>query len=125
MGRYPLLARLADSGPQQAAQLAHAFGLNRSTVGRHLARLDAAGLVQRTDDPAHTPRPPFAVTTAGYAALEKARGTRMSPLRAQLETWPAADQRELLRLLRNLNRDLDARGAGSRARQSARGAKRG
>ena len=118
--RYPLLTRLADSSPQHAAQLARAFGLNQSTVGRHLAQLETAGLIQRTQSPQHGKRPVFAVTAVGHEALLHARRTRMGPLRARLETWPVADQRALLRLLENLNRDLGVRDAGWRLRRHAR-----
>ena len=110
--RYPLLARLADSGPQHAAHLAQVFGLNRSTVGRHLARLEAAGLVRRTENPQHAGRPHFLVTADGHGELERGRRTRMTPLRGLLEAWPASDQQELVRLVEKLNRDLDVHGSG-------------
>lgn len=107
--RYPLLVRLAEGGPQRSAELARTFGLNRSTLGRHLARLEEAGLVCHFEDEGHVMSSRFVVTTAGEAALERARRVRMGPLSALLGSWPEAERSELARLLAQLNRDLDAR----------------
>ncbi|MDA8074228.1 MAG: MarR family transcriptional regulator [Actinomycetota bacterium] len=120
--RYPLLVRLAENGPQRSAELARAFGLNRSTLGRHLARLEEAGLVCHADDRhsdgrGHAPSSQFVVTAAGQAALETARRARMGPLSELLGTWPEAQRCELARLLARLNHDLDARDTGVRPRQ--------
>ncbi len=120
--RYPLLVRLAENGPQRSADLARAFGLNRSTLGRHLARLEEAGLVchsgddRHSDGRGHAPSSQFVVTADGEAALETARRARMGPLSELLGTWPEAQRSQLARLLARLNHDLDARDAGVRPR---------
>ena len=116
--RYPLLVRLAESGPQRSAELARVFGLNRSTVGRHLARLEEVGLVCRGEEREPAVRSPFAVTAAGQAALETARRARMGPLSALVGAWPEAQRRQLAALLSRLNHDLDARDRGRTARRS-------
>ena len=110
--RYPLLVRLAENGPQRSAELARAFGLNRSTLGRHLTRLEDAGLVCHSDGQGHATSSRFVVTAAGQVALETARRARMGPLSALLGSWPEAQRSELARLLARLNRDLDARDTG-------------
>ena len=110
--RYPLLVRLAEGGPQRSAELARAFGLNRSTLGRHLARLEGAGLVCHSEDQGHTTSSHFVVTAAGQAALETARRARMGPLSELLGSWPEAQRSEFARLLSQLNHDLDARDTG-------------
>ena len=110
--RYPLVVRLAESGPQRPAELARIFGLNRSTVGRHLARLEEAGLVCHGEEREPAARSPFAVTTAGRAALETTRRARMGPLSALVGTWPEEQRRQLAALLSRLNHDLDDRDRG-------------
>ena len=114
--RYPLLVRLAENGPQRSADLARAFGLNRSTLGRHLARLEEAGLVCHSGDEGHVTSSQFVVTAAGQAALDMARRARMGPLSELLGTWPEAQRSELAQLLARLNHDLDARDTGVRPR---------
>ncbi len=115
--RYPLLVRLAESGQQRPAELARVFGLNRSTVGRHLARLEESGLVCRGEERGTATKSPFAITAAGQAALETARRVRMGPLSALVGTWPEAQRRELARLLARLNHDLDDRSHGQTLRR--------
>ena len=112
--RYPLLVRLAESGPLRSVDLARVFGLNRSTVGRHLARMETAGLVGHARNEAHAASSRFVVTAAGHAVLGAARRERMEPLRALLSAWPELERGELARLLTKLNHDLDARGRDAR-----------
>ena len=116
--RYPLLVRLAEYGPERPAQLARVFGLNRSTVSRHLGRLEEADLVFRPKERGSATTSPFAITTAGQAALETARRARMGPLRALMAAWPETQRRELAWLLSKLNHDLDARDDGRGPRRS-------
>ena len=116
--RYPLLVRLAEYGPERPAQLARLFGLNRSTVSRHLARLEEAEMVSRPKERGSATVSPFAITSAGRAALEAARQVRMGPLRELMSTWPEAQCRELAWLLSRLNHDLDARDQGGRVRRT-------
>ncbi|MDA8401075.1 MAG: MarR family transcriptional regulator [Actinomycetota bacterium] len=119
--RYPLLVRLAEGGPQRSAELARVFGLNRSTLGRHLARMEETGLVCRVDGRRQGATSAFFVTDTGRVALVAARRARMGPLRTLLDTWPEAERRELARLLARLNHDLDARAPGVRPRQRQSG----
>src|SRR2546430_4934070 len=50
-GAYLLLAQLASDGPRRLSTIAEDVCLALSTVSRHVAALEAAGLVSRTPDP--------------------------------------------------------------------------
>jgi DNA-binding transcriptional ArsR family regulator len=45
--RLEVLSRLADGGPATATELSSAMPISRQAVTKHLAALDAAGLVER------------------------------------------------------------------------------
>src|SRR3954469_4311848 len=50
-GSFWLLKTLAASGPLRVTDLAACTNLDASTVSRHVAQLDGAGLIERTPDP--------------------------------------------------------------------------
>ena len=60
---FPLLVALRDEGPMRTGELARYFRLDKSTVSRHIARLEAAGLV-RTTAAAPSSTPPRSATGA-------------------------------------------------------------
>jgi DNA-binding MarR family transcriptional regulator len=49
---YPLLTTMARLGPLPAARLAEEIGIDRSGASRYADRLQAAGLLDRSPDPA-------------------------------------------------------------------------
>lgn len=60
---------LHESGPATAAELAPHVGLTPGAVSRMIDRLDAAGCIERTDDPHDRRRVLIAPTGAGLARI--------------------------------------------------------
>ena len=48
---YGIMCQLADEGPQRLGALAHAFGLDPSTITRQVQALEEIGLADRRTDP--------------------------------------------------------------------------
>jgi DNA-binding MarR family transcriptional regulator len=48
---HPVLTTIGERGPLRTTELATALALSSSTVSRHVARLEALGLVDRAGDP--------------------------------------------------------------------------
>lgn len=46
--RRQILDRLSEEGPQSASGLARGFDITRQAVAKHLAQLEAAGLIHRS-----------------------------------------------------------------------------
>jgi DNA-binding MarR family transcriptional regulator len=103
---YQLLGRL-ELGAMSLRQLAEAFRLDQSTVNRQVNALLRAGLVQRVADPdgglARMLRP----TRRGLALLRRDRAVAREQVGRVLEGWPAAETRELHRLLERLNTSIE------------------
>lgn len=64
--RRAIIERLAD-GPATVGELAEPFALSLPTVSRHVAALEAAGLVRKTRDGQHRP---CRLEPAGLSAAE-------------------------------------------------------
>ncbi len=104
---YPLLLLLHSSGPKRVGEVARIVHVDKSTASRHLARLQAAGLVEPVVDPADRRSALLRVTAAGKAQLEGVRQARTEPLRRIFATWSAEDRDTFTRLLGRLNADLE------------------
>lgn len=63
------------AGPQCQDQLAARISVQAQSMGKILARLDAAGLVTHVRNPGNRRRIEVALTPAGRIALEKSRRT--------------------------------------------------
>jgi DNA-binding MarR family transcriptional regulator len=100
---YLLLRRLQASGPQRVAELAHALGLDGSTVTRQLAALDRAGHIRRTTHPDDARATVVTVTPAGRRAADALRRHRQERISGHFSDWTPADQRELNDVLHRLN----------------------
>lgn len=104
---YPLLLLLHSRGPKRVGEVARIVHVDKSTASRHLARLQAAGLVEPVADPADRRSALLRVTAAGKARLEEVRRARTEPLRKIFATWSAEDRDTFTRLLGRLNADLE------------------
>ena len=105
----PLLIALRDEGPMRTGELARYFHLDKSTVSRHIARLEAAGLVETRPDPHDRRCAQLHVTDHGAARVDEIRAARRAPLRQVLAGWSDADRDELTKLLRRLNLAMSER----------------
>jgi len=95
----PVLVRLAADGPMRACDLAERLHLDQSTVSRHVAALEAGGLVMREphdlDRRAHL----VGLTADGSRAAAAAITERVQRFESVVADWPAEDVAELTRLL--------------------------
>ncbi|MBM9505825.1 winged helix-turn-helix transcriptional regulator [Streptomyces sp. KK5PA1] len=105
-GDRMLLARLVDCGEQRATDLAADTLLDLSTVSRQVRSLFERGLISRRPDPEDKRGALLAVTAAGRAEVLRFRAQRDRAIAGALAAWPAADRRELVRLLGRLTEAL-------------------
>ncbi|WP_329128675.1 MarR family winged helix-turn-helix transcriptional regulator [Streptomyces sp. NBC_01476] len=104
-----LLARLTDSGPQRATDLAADTLLDLSTVSRQVRSLVERGLVDRRPDPDDRRGALLFPTDAGRETVRGYRAQRNEQLALALGDWPAEDRRAFVRLLRRFNDDFAER----------------
>jgi DNA-binding MarR family transcriptional regulator len=104
---YGTLCKLADDGPQHLAALAHALGLDPSTITRQVRSLEASGLASRTSDPFDRRVVVLELTDTGRAVLERARTRRRASLHRTLASWSEADLNDFGRLMKEFNASMD------------------
>lgn len=104
-GAYALF-RMAALGPARLSDVAACLDLDISTVSRHVAALETAGLVSRTVDPQDARARQVELTSLGHQVVEAVSAERRRRLATALKGWPAADRRELSGLLARLTDDL-------------------
>jgi DNA-binding MarR family transcriptional regulator len=107
-GSFWLLKALAASGPLRVTDLAACANLDASTVSRHVAQLDNAGLIERTPDPVDGRAQRVKLSPPGAQKIEAALRSRRVLLEKCLESWEARDLEELDRLLTRFAADVEA-----------------
>lgn len=100
---YGILCRLADEGPQRLGSLAHAFGLDPSTITRQVQALEQAGLAQRTTDPADRRASLLDLTDEGRSVQASTRALRRGRLQTIISDWSGVETAEFGRLLEKFN----------------------
>src|SRR5258708_2251641 len=100
---FPLLVALRDEGPMRTGELARYFRLDKSTVSRHIARLEAAGLVETRPDPNDRRCAQLHTTPLGDRRVDEIRAARRAPLRQVLDGWSDGDREQLAKLLRRVD----------------------
>lgn len=101
-----LVMHLVRRGPMRSGDLASAMNLDQSTVSRHLAHLDAAGLVARSPDPADGRAQLVAATAAGQEQAHRLIATRVQEFEQVVDAWPARDRSEFARLLNRFSEEF-------------------
>lgn len=105
-GTYIALAKVEQLAPVRLQDLAAAMGLDASTVSRHTAALEAAGLLRRECDPQDRRARRISLTDQGSAALTEDRSLRRGVVRRIIGSWTAEDRERLHRLFSQLNGEL-------------------
>ncbi|GAA4027044.1 hypothetical protein GCM10022247_60030 [Allokutzneria multivorans] len=105
---YPYLAAVALQGESRVADLAKRFAVDKSTASRHVAKLQAAGLVKPVENPPDARSIPLCATAAGMRLLADVQAERAAWLRAALADWDEEDQRVLATLMARLNSGLES-----------------
>jgi len=99
-----LLARTLDSaGPISISNLASTLGLDATTVTRQVAVMGRRGLIRRRSDPNDGRVTRIGLSPAGRERMRLVQGARRERMGELLAGWPDGDQRELGRLLGQLN----------------------
>ncbi len=106
-GTFWLLKNISSAGPLRVTELAGCTNLDTSTVSRHVAQLDRAGLVERTPDPDDGRAHRIQLTSDGRTQLHGAFERRRALLRQALDGWDPDDVVELERLLGRFVSDVD------------------
>ena len=101
------LATIERHGPLTPSELAQRERVQRPTVTRVLARLEEAGLAQRTGDPADRRSSLVTITAAGRALLAAQRTRKDAYLARRLDKLDAADRATLERAAELLERLLE------------------
>jgi len=101
------LATLAREGPLTPSALAQRERIQRPTATRVVARLEAAGLVTRTSDPADGRVSHVTIAPAGRALLKRIRSRKNEYLARRLRELTPAERRTLADAAALLERVLD------------------
>lgn len=104
---YTILGLLNDVGPLRNGALAARLHLDASTVSRHVAALQQAGLTTREADPDDGRACRLRLTSAGQSAVAETRQLRRNAVRELVGSWPTDEQDMFAALLERLNADLD------------------
>src|SRR5918995_4322707 len=91
------LATVERCGPLTPSELADAERVRRPTITRVLARLEDAGLISRTPDPADRRSTLVAITPAGAALLAEGRTRKDAFLSERLDGLSPGDRETLSR----------------------------
>lgn len=105
---FIVLVRLAGRECTRSRDLAHAEGLDPSTMSRRLASLVERGLIRRSPDPADGRAHVLALTAEGERAVQAERSRRVDLITETLADWPEQDQDDLARLLARLADSIEA-----------------
>lgn len=88
---YTLLTYVDITECPHASDLAEEYGLDKSTVSRQLAELEAGGLLRRVPDPHHSRRQRLELTDEGGSSLAMTRARQRERLKQQLSGWSQDD----------------------------------
>lgn len=104
---YGIMCKLADEGPQRLGALAHAFGLDPSTITRQVQALEEAGLAERETDAKDRRASILDLTDDGREMLDRTRSHRRARFHEVMTDWPLEERREFGRLLARFNASVD------------------
>lgn len=97
---FPLLVRLARSGPLSVAGLADQVGRDHTTISRQLAKLESLGLIARPVGGADRRVRAAALTRAGDKIVRAISAARRRLLSRALAKWTPEDRAALAKLNR-------------------------
>ena len=104
---YGILCRIADHGPQRLGALAHAFGLDPSTITRQVQALEQAALVVRSSDPSDRRASLLDLSDEGERVLTQTRALRRQWMGQALGAWSEDEVADFARLLEKFNSSID------------------
>lgn len=102
-----LVEALAEQGPMRVTALAAWQGVDKSTVTPQVRRLERAGLVDRTPDPADGRASRLTLSAKGLAVRDQVRRSGASVIEEQMATWSDEDRRTFATLLSRFAQGLE------------------
>ncbi|MDQ6779352.1 MAG: MarR family winged helix-turn-helix transcriptional regulator [Actinomycetota bacterium] len=96
---HSLLSFIDAEPDTRAADVAAAYGLDKSTVSRQIAELETAGLLTRAEERPGRRGHVLQLTKAGTQALKRAADSSRKTLAAHLTDWQDEDVEALAALL--------------------------
>ena len=103
---FQLIRRLEGSDPIRASDLAALMSLDLSTVSRHIALLEAHGLVERHPDPVDGRASLLTLSEWGRSVSSRVCAARRELFAEFLSEWPERDMGRLAQLLTRFARDM-------------------
>jgi DNA-binding MarR family transcriptional regulator len=107
-GHIWLLGRLSQGDGARLSEVAHSFGVDKSSLTPQAGRLLREGLIARQADPADRRAAILYATPAGRELLARLHSTRSAMLSELLAGWPAGEQASTAAVLTRLAAVLDA-----------------
>lgn len=101
-----VLALVTRQPGLRSSEVSRIFGLDLSTVSRHVSELVARGWVERSEDPDDRRASRLQATAAGIALVEEISARQQQVLDTALASWGREDQLLLIDLIRRLTADL-------------------
>lgn len=98
-GDIPTLYVLGMQGSRRAASLADELGLTRPTMSKKLQRLEAAGFIARSPDPADGRAATVSLSESGKAAYDALVARGLAATDDALREWAPADRALLADLI--------------------------
>ena len=103
---YLVLKQLTEGGPARITELAQHFGVEPSTLSRHVSSLTESGLVRKQADPSDGRAALAAATADGYALVEAVEKERRAFFASILADWDPEDAERLVELIERFNHDI-------------------
>jgi DNA-binding MarR family transcriptional regulator len=107
---FPLLVRLAISGPTSVAALADLVGRDHTTVSRQLSKLESLELISRRGGGADRRVRPASLTPEGEEIVQAITAARRRLLSRALAGWSQTDRAKLATLNRRFVDALEGAG---------------
>jgi DNA-binding MarR family transcriptional regulator len=104
---YVMLRQLEGLGTTRLSTLAHYFGLDVSTMSRHVAALESEGLIERVPDPADGRAQLLQVTAAGADLCHRQQEHKCALIAERLHAWSDQDCQTFVELLRRYNQAME------------------
>jgi DNA-binding MarR family transcriptional regulator len=107
-GQLAALGMLSRCGPVRSSDLAKELFLDQSTVSRHVAHLEADGLVEKVADPSDGRATQLHLTDLGHKHIQDFWQKRIDAMREGFGHWDPQDLRTLKHLMSRYIEDFSA-----------------
>ncbi|NUR61560.1 MAG: winged helix-turn-helix transcriptional regulator [Catenulispora sp.] len=118
-GQISALMMLSKCGPVRSSDLAKELFLDQSTISRHVAHLEADGLVEKVADPTDRRATQLHLTELGRQHVQDFWHKRIEAMREGFEHWDPEELRTLSRLMTRYVEDFSAMVAKNNEPQSS------